>query len=500
MSAATAVLALIKTGESMSSPIAATKLAQFGVIGLGVMGQNLALNIEDHGQSVAVWNLEADWITRFVDANQGKQIVGNPDLAQFVLSLERPRRMLMMIAAGDPVDQMLGRIAPLLEEGDILIDGGNSFFKDTQRREAAMRARGLNFFGMGVSGGEEGARHGPSLMPGGDELAYTHVRQTLESIAAKTSSGPCVSYVGADGAGHFVKMVHNGIEYGDMQLIAEAYDLLRHALGLTAPEIAEVFAQWNRGPLASYLIEISAQILTVVDPETHQPLVDVILDKAGQKGTGKWTAQIALDLGVPIPTISAALDGRALSAMKDERVVASAQYARTPSRYTGDPSELIASISHALYASKICSYAQGMSLIAAGAREWNWKISLREMARIWKGGCIIRALLLDPIMQAFESQPALPNLLLDAGFQGRVSSAAPAWRQVIGVATTLGIPIPAISASLAYFDAYTAAQLPQNFTQAQRDFFGAHTYQRTNRLQAGFVHSDWNALINRSHR
>ena len=475
----------------MSPTISATKLAQFGVIGLGVMGQNLALNIEDHGQSVAVWNLEPDWVGRFVSANQGKQIVGNTDLAAFVRSLERPRRMLMMIKAGDPVDQMLERIAPILEEGDIIIDGGNSFFKDTQRREASMRARGLNFFGMGVSGGEEGARNGPSLMPGGASDAYRHMEHTLEAIAAKTSSGPCVTYVGADGAGHYVKMVHNGIEYGDMQLIAEAYDLLRHALGLSAPQIAEVFAKWIGGKLASYLIEISAEILTAIDPETHKPLVDLVLDKAGQKGT-------ALDLGVPIPTISAALDARSLSAMKDQRLIASAQYGRTPARYTGDPAELIASIADALYASKICSYAQGMSLIAAGAAEWNWKINLREIARIWKGGCIIRALLLDPIMAAFERQPALQNLLLDSDFQSRTTSAAPAWRKVVGTAAALGIPAPAFSSSLAYFDAFTAAQLPQNLTQAQRDFFGAHTYQRADRPEAGFVHSDWTALIPRS--
>jgi 6-phosphogluconate dehydrogenase len=482
----------------MSATVSATKIAQFGVIGLGVMGQNLALNIEDHGQCVAVWNLEAEWVERFVTANHGRQIVGSAGLEAFVGSLERPRRMLMMIKAGDPVDEMLERIAPLLEEGDILIDGGNSFFKDTQRREAAMRARGLNFFGMGVSGGEKGARNGPSLMPGGDEDAYRHVQKTLEAIAAKTASGPCVTYVGADGAGHFVKMVHNGIEYGDMQLIAEAYDLLRHALGLAAPEIADVFAEWNRGPLASYLIEISAGILTAIDPETRRPLVDVILDKAGQKGTGKWTAQIALDLGIPIPTISAALDARALSSMKDERMVASSKYGRTPGRYSGERAELIAAIGDALYASKICSYAQGMSLIAAGAREWKWKISLREMARIWKGGCIIRALLLDPIMEAFERQPALPNLLLDAGLQSRIVAALPAWRKVVGAAASLGIPAPAFSASLAYFDAYTAAQLPQNLTQAQRDLFGAHTYQRSDRPEAGFVHSDWSALIPRN--
>jgi 6-phosphogluconate dehydrogenase len=482
----------------MTSTVSATKVAQFGMIGLGVMGQNLALNIADHGQSVAVWNLEPEWVGHFVSAHQGKQLVGNTDLAAFVRSLERPRRMLMMIKAGDPVDQMLERIAPLLEPGDIVIDGGNSFFKDTQRREAAMRTRGLNFFGMGVSGGEEGARNGPSLMPGGDPDAYRHMQNTLEAIAAKTSSGPCVTYVGADGAGHFVKMVHNGIEYGDMQLIAEAYDLLRHALGLSAQEIADVFAEWNRGPLASYLIEISAQILTAIDPETHKPLVDVILDKAGQKGTGKWTAQIALDLGIPIPTISAALDGRALSAMKEQRVAAATQYHRAPARYNGDRRELIAAVSHALLASKICSYAQGMSLIAAGAREWNWTIHLREIARIWKGGCIIRALLLDPIMQAFERQPALPNLLLDFGLQTQISASTPAWRKVVGTAAALGIPAPAFSASLAYFDAFTAAQLPQNLTQAQRDFFGAHTYQRVDRPDAGFVHMDWSALIQRS--
>ena len=492
----------------------AKQLAQFGVIGLGVMGENLALNIEEHGQSVSVWNLEAEWVERFVAANRGRRIVGSTALDRFVRSLERPRRILMMIKAGEPVDEMLERIAPLLEPGDILIDGGNSFFKDTQRRERAMRERGLKFFGMGVSGGEEGARHGPSLMPGGDEAAYRHVQPVLEAIAAKTDSGACVTYVGADGAGHFVKMVHNGIEYGDMQLIAESYDLLRHALGLTAPEIAEVFEQWNRGPLASYLIEISAAILGVIDPETRQPLVDVILDKAGQKGTGKWTAQIALDLGVPIPTISAALDARALSSMKEARLIASAQYGRLSAHthfQAGDSQELISAIGDALYASKICCYAQGMALIAAGAREWQWKISQREMARIWKGGCIIRALLLDPIMQAFERQPELspskpnagslgtpPNLLLDPELQASIERALPAWRKLVGLAASLGVPVPAFSASLAYFDAFTAALLPQNLTQAQRDFFGAHTYQRTDRPQAGFFHSDWNALMKRS--
>jgi 6-phosphogluconate dehydrogenase len=475
----------------------AKKLAQFGVIGLGVMGQNLALNIEDHGQSVAVWNLESDWVERFVSANPGRKIVGNTALEQFVLSLERPRRMLMMIKAGDAVDHMLLRIAPLLEPGDIVIDGGNSFFKDTQRREAAMRVRGLHFFGMGVSGGEEGARHGPSLMPGGDEDAYHHVQPTLEAIAAKTDSGPCVTYVGADGAGHFVKMVHNGIEYGNMQLIAEVYDLLRHALDLPARQLAEIFSDWNRGKLASYLVEITADVFRAVDPETGRPLVEMVLDKAGQKGTGKWTAQIALDLGIPIPTVSAALDARALSSMKDERMAASKQYGRIAGRYDGPSRELIDAAGEALYAGMICSYAQGMNLIAAGAREWNWKIHLREIARIWKGGCIIRALLLDDVMRAFERESGLAHLLLDGEFQQRLHAALPAWRRVVATAASLGVPTPALSSSLAYFDAYTASRLPQNLTQAQRDFFGAHTYQRADRPEAGFVHTDWAALIAR---
>jgi 6-phosphogluconate dehydrogenase len=480
----------------VSSTSSAVRLANFGVIGLGVMGENLALNIAEHGQSVAVWNLEGEWVERFVAAhNEDGNFVGSTALDRFVASLERPRRMLMMIKAGEPVDEMLARIAPLLEPGDILIDGGNSFFKDTQRREQAMRQRGLNFFGMGVSGGEEGARHGPSLMPGGDQSAYRHVQPTLEAIAAKTSFGPCVAYVGADGAGHYVKMVHNGIEYGDMQLIAEAYDLLRHALGYRAEQISDVFAEWNRGPLASYLIEITAAILTAIDPETHRPLVDAILDKAGQKGTGKWTAQIALDLGVPVPTISAALDARALSSMKEARVAAAEQYQRAPARYTGDAAELIPIIRDALYASKICGYAQGMSLIAGGAQEWGWQIDLREMARIWTGGCIIRARLLEPIMHAFERRPELRNLLLDSELRAQIQSALPSWRKLVGVAAELGIPTPALSASLGYFDAYTAARLPQNLTQAQRDYFGAHTYQRADRPQAGFFHTDWNALI-----
>ncbi|MDP9267113.1 MAG: NADP-dependent phosphogluconate dehydrogenase [Acidobacteriota bacterium] len=479
----------------MATNPTAVKTADFGVIGLGVMGQNLALNIEDHGQSVAVWNLETEWVDRFVAANGARQIIGTKTLQDFVQSLARPRRVLMMIKAGEAVDEMLGKLAPLLAAGDIVIDGGNSFFKDTQRRENEMRARHLNFFGMGVSGGEEGARHGPSLMPGGDREAYEHMRPVLEAIAAKSDSGPCVTYVGPDGAGHFVKMVHNGIEYGDMQLIAEVYDLLRKSLGLEAAELAEIFSGWNRGPLESYLIDITAQILTVNDSKTGKALVDSVLDRAGQKGTGKWTVQVALDLGVPIPTIAAALDARILSSMKEERVAASSQYGRPSPRYQGDRQELIDSVRDALGAAKICSYAQGMSLMRAGSQEYRWGIDLREMARIWKAGCIIRARLLDDILHAFERRADLPNLLLDREFQRMITAAEAGWRRVVTAAVALGIPLPAMTASLAYFDSYTSANLPQNLTQAQRDFFGAHTYQRADDPSGAPVHTDWQALI-----
>jgi len=472
----------------------AIKTAQFGVVGLGVMGQNLALNIHDHGSSVAVWNLEPEMVDQFTGEHH--EIVGTKELHDFVQALERPRRILMMIKAGDPVDQMLKKLAPLLSPGDIVIDGGNSWFKDTQRREAEMRNVNLNFFGMGVSGGEEGARHGPSLMPGGSREAYEHLKPILESIAAKSDSGPCVTHCGPDGAGHFVKMVHNGIEYGDMQLIAEAYDLLRKALGLSAAEIADVFTGWSKGVMESYLVEITSQVLRANDPKTGKPLVDMILDKAGQKGTGKWTAQVALDLAIPIPTIAAAIDARILSSMKEERVAASKMLGGgSTQKYSGDKNELIKCIHGALYAAKICSYAQGMSLIRAGSKEYNWGVNLREMARIWKAGCIIRARLLDSIMKAFERNPELPNLLLDDQFKSAVLGEEANWRKVISTAVGLGIPVPAMSASLAYFDSYRSPELPQNLTQAQRDFFGAHTYQRKDDPQGPAVHTDWVALI-----
>jgi 6-phosphogluconate dehydrogenase len=474
------------------------KLADFGVIGLGVMGQNLALNVDDHGHSVAVWNLEPEWVDKFVQKNAPRKITGTTDLKDFVTALERPRRILMMIKAGEPVDQMLRKLAPLLQQDDIVIDGGNSWFKDTQRREQEMRKFGIKFFGMGVSGGEEGARNGPSLMPGGARDSYERMRPVLEAIAAKSDSGPCVTYVGPDGAGHFVKMVHNGIEYGDMQLIAEAYDILRKVLRIDASELSKIFAEWNRGELESYLIELTSELLTATDPETRRPMVDVILDKAGQKGTGKWTAQVALDLAVPIPTIAAAIDARVLSSMKEERVKASKILGSDGKSFEGDKGPLIKAVRQALYAAKICSYAQGMSLIAAGSKEWNWGIDLKEMARIWKAGCIIRAKLLDDIMRAYERDPKNQNLLLEAEFTKRVLESEKGWRQAVRVAQEQGIPVPAMSASLAYFDAYRSANLPQNLTQAQRDFFGAHTYQRSDRPEAGFLHSDWQTLIKKN--
>ncbi|HKA87268.1 MAG TPA: NADP-dependent phosphogluconate dehydrogenase [Haliangiales bacterium] len=457
------------------------------MIGLAVMGRNLALNVEDHGFSVAVWNREPEMTDAFLAESSGKKLVGAHALDEFVKKLARPRRIMMMIKAGAPVDEMLEKIAPLLDPGDVLIDGGNSWFLDTRRREESARRVGIQFVGIGVSGGEDGARHGPSLMPGGAREAYDHLRPVLEAIAAKTDSGACVTYIGADGAGHFTKMVHNGIEYGDMQLIAEAYDILHRGLGLPADALADVFGRWNHGPLESFLIEITAKIFRVPDAETGKPLVDMVNDAAGQKGTGKWTAQVALELAVPIPTIAAAIDARVLSSMKAERQVAAGKL-RGPSPKVGE-AKLVDAVEQALYAAKVCSYAQGMSLIRAGAANYGWAIDLREVARIWKGGCIIRARFLDDIMRAFERQPQLANLLLDEGFAAIVSAADGAWRRVVALAAEAGIPVPAMAASLAYYDSYRTARLPQNLTQAQRDAFGAHTYERSDR--PGFVHSEW---------
>jgi len=461
------------------------------MIGLGVMGSNLALNVADHGFRVAAWNREPQTTEKFCAANPDKPLTATRALVDFVNELERPRRIMMMIKAGAPVDEMLGKLIPLLEPGDVVIDGGNSWFKDTQARAELALETGLHFVGSGVSGGEEGARFGPSLMPGGTKESWEAIREIFEAIAARSDSGPCVTYCGPDGAGHFVKMVHNGIEYGDMQLIAEAYDLLRRGLGCGADELAEIFESWNQGALQSFLIEITAKIFRVRDADGG-PLVDKVLDKAGQKGTGKWTAQVALDLGVSIPTIAAAIDARVLSSMKDERVAASRVFGVSPGLQPGDREQFVRDVHDALYAAKICSYAQGFALMRAGSREWKWGLDLREIARIWKAGCIIRAKFLDSIMRAYERNEDVTTLLLDDAFRDDLTRSQDAWRRCTTFAQSNGIAVPAFSASLAYFDSYRTANLPQNLTQAQRDFFGAHTYQRSDKgADAPFVHSEW---------
>lgn len=473
-------------------------MAQVGLIGLGVMGENLALNIERNGYTIAVYNRSLDKVDEFMATRaQGKKVVACRDEKSFVEAIERPRKIILLVKAGDPVDGTIAKIKPYLEKGDIIIDGGNSHFLDTQRREKELKKDGLFLVGSGVSGGEEGALLGPSLMPGGDKDAYEKVRPIWEAIAAKVEDGPCVTYLGPDGAGHYVKMVHNGIEYGDMQLIAEVYDVMRRGLGLDAREVGVIFEEWNKGILNSFLIEITAKILSVVDEETKKPLVDLIVDKAGQKGTGKWTGEVALDLGIAIPTIDAALTARLLSSIKSERVAASKLLKGPDEKVTGkdEKNHLIDCLHDALYASKVCSYAQGMALIKAGSDHYQWGVSLDECARIWKGGCIIRAQLLKQIQNAFKRQADLPNLLIDTEFSAWVNKAQSNWRQAVITAQRLGIAVPALSSSLAYYDSYRSARLPQNLTQAQRDFFGAHTYEREDRPDLGFVHTDWLELI-----
>ena len=465
-----------------------------GMIGLAVMGSNLARNIESRGFPVAVYNRTGEVTKEFMakfGTHEGKPagFVASYTMEDFVKSMKAPRQIFIMVKAGAGTDAVIDQLAPLLDKGDIVIDGGNAYFKDTIRREHKLQAMGLNFLGIGISGGEEGALKGPSLMPGGPRDAWKIVAPLLEKIAAQ-ADGACTNYVGPDGAGHFVKMVHNGIEYGDMQLIAEAYDILRNVVGCKPEELASIFSTWNGGVLSSYLIEITAKIFAKKDPEGAGALVDKILDKAGQKGTGTWTAQVALDLGISIPTISSAVDARTLSSMKDERVKASKEF-KGPSveDFTGNREEFITAVHDALYASKIMSYAQGMNLIAAASKQWNWDLKLHEIAAMWKGGCIIRAKFLDEIRRAFASNPAPSNLLIDSFMKAEVTRCVPNLRKVVGTAVSRGVPVLGFAASLGYFDSFRTASLPQNLTQAQRDFFGAHTYERTDK--AGSFHTEW---------
>lgn len=467
---------------------------QFGLIGLAVMGENLALNVERNGFPIAVYNRTRAKTDAFMaERAQGRQVVAAFTPEELVASLARPRRILIMVKAGAPVDAVIQQLKPMLEPGDVLIDGGNSLYGDTVRRTEELEAVGLRFIGMGVSGGEEGALNGPSLMPGGTEAAYKDLSPILTKMAAQVDDGPCVTYIGPGGAGHYVKMVHNGIEYGDMQLIAEAYDLLKNVLGLSHTELHEVFSEWNTtDELNSFLVEITAEIFTYVDPGTQQPLVELILDKAGQKGTGRWTVMSALELGVPIPTITAAVNARITSSFKDERVKAAEILTGPTATFSGDKQAFIGKVRDALYCSKICSYAQGMALMSAASKEFSFNLNLSEISRIWKGGCIIRAGFLDKIKSAFADDPALANLLLAPEFRQTILDRQQAWREVMVTAAQLGIPVPAFSASLDYFDSYRRDRLPQNLTQAQRDFFGAHTYQRIDK--EGTFHTEWTAI------
>ncbi len=466
-------------------------LQSFGVIGLAVMGENIALNVERNGFPIAVYNRSRDKTDRFMaERAQGRNAKASFTLEDFVASLERPRKILVMVQAGKPVDAVIGQLKPLLNEGDIIIDGGNSWYEDTERRTQELEPTGLRYLGMGVSGGEEGALNGPSLMPGGTESSYQYLSPIFNKIAAQVDDGPCVTYIGPGGSGHYVKMVHNGIEYGDMQLIAEAYDLLKNVAGLDSKQLHEVFAEWNTtDELNSFLIEITANIFPYIDPDTKKPLVELVLDAAGQKGTGRWTVQTALDLGVPVPTIVAAVNSRIISSYKEERIAASKQLTGPSGKYDGQTKEFINMVRDALYCSKICSYAQGMALLYKASNTYNWNLQLGEMARIWKGGCIIRAGFLNKIKNAYAENASLANLLLAPEFKQTILDRQDAWRSVIMTAAKLGIPVPAFSASLDYFDSYRRERLPQNLTQAQRDYFGAHTYKRIDK--EGIFHTEW---------
>ncbi len=466
--------------------------ADIGLIGLAVMGQNLVLNMADRGYTVAVFNRTVSKVDEFLQGPaKGKKILGAHDLKAFVLSLKRPRRVMLMVKAGDPVDEFIDLLVPLLEPGDIIIDGGNSHFPDSQRRYQDLKAKKILFIGAGISGGEEGARHGPSIMPGGNPDAWPYVKGIFQAIAAKSDDGvPCCDWVGEGGAGHYVKMVHNGIEYGDMQLICEAYDLLKKGPKLASSEMAQTFADWNKGALDSYLIEITAQIFTKMDAD-GKLLLDKILDVAGQKGTGKWTGIDALDRGMPLTLIGEAVFARCLSSLKTERVEASHHYAAPSYAFKGDKKEFVAHVSEALYASKIISYAQGFMLMRSASEENKWNLNFGSIALMWRGGCIIRSKFLGKIKQAYDKNPKLASLLVDPFFIGEITRCIPAWRKIVAEGALMGTPLPCFATALSFFDGYRSASLPANLLQAQRDFFGAHTYERTDKPRGQFFHTNW---------
>jgi 6-phosphogluconate dehydrogenase len=486
--------------------------SDIGLVGLAVMGQNLALNIADHGFQISVFNRTAEKTEKLVAENPNTPggLVGTKTLGDFAASLAKPRKAIILVQAGKATDAVIDGLAAVFEPGDIIIDGGNALWTDTIRREKQLREKGLRFIGSGVSGGEEGARFGPSLMPGGDPAAYKELKPIWEAVAAKVDAKtgkpllgakpgqpikggvPCTTYIGENGAGHYVKMVHNGIEYGDMQMICEAYDLMRGLLGLKPEEMGEIFSEWNQGALDSFLIEITADILKQKDPKRkRKAFVDVVLDTAGQKGTGKWTSTNALDMGVPAPTIAEAVFARCISAIKDERVAASKILKGPGKKYRGSKKALIQAIHDALYCSKICSYAQGFQLMRTAQQEYNWKLNFGQIAQIWRGGCIIRAAFLQKITEAYARDPKLANLLLDPYFNKTVKQAQENWRKVVALAAECGVPAPTFSSALAYYDSYRAARLPANLLQAQRDYFGAHTYERVDQPRGKFFHIDW---------
>ena len=469
------------------------KQADIGLIGLAVMGQNLVLNMNDKGYTVAVFNRTVSKVDAFKEnAAKGRDtIIGTHSVEEFVAALERPRKIILLVKAGDVVDKFIEMLLPHLEEGDLVIDGGNSHFPDTIRRTKYLQEKGLLYIGTGVSGGEEGARHGPSMMPGGDAQAWPLIKEIFQAVAAKTPDGePCCDWVGSDGAGHYVKMVHNGIEYGDIQLICEAYDLMKTGLGLTPDEMSQVFADWNTGELDSYLIEITANILAFKD-EDGEALVEKILDTAGQKGTGKWTAVNSLEMGIPVTLIGEAVYSRFLSALKDEREAAAKILSGPEPQFDGDRQAFIEDIRRALLASKIISYAQGFMLIRQAAKDYNWDLNYGGIALMWRAGCIIRSVFLGQIKDAFDRQPDLSNLLLDDYFRGVIDDAQASWRRVVARAAEMGIPVPAMSTALSFFDGYRSARLPANLLQAQRDYFGAHTYERIDTPRGEFFHTNW---------